>query len=55
MTPQHMNQDPYLDVHFNAIRQKFDYLNRELDEARNQRDEYERNCVVSFRYLLANR
>ena len=48
MTSQDMNQDLHLDVHFNAIRQKFDRLNQELDEARNERDEYKRHCIVCF-------
>ena len=55
MTPQDINQDLHLDDHFNAIRQKFDRLNRELDEAMNERDEYKRNCIVFFGLLLMDR
>ena len=44
--------DLLLDVHFNAIRQKFDNLNQELEEAKNERDEYKRNCIVF--YLLVD-
>ena len=51
-TSQDMNIDLLLDVHFNAIRQKFDRLNQELDEARNQRDDYMRNCIVCFGHKL---
>ena len=54
ISSQDMNQDTHLDVHFNAIRLKFDHLNQELDEARNERDEYKRNCVVCFRHLLVD-
>ena len=52
MTPHDMNQDLHLDVHFNAIRQKFDRLIQELDESRNERDEYKRNCTVFFGHCL---
>ena len=38
-----------LDVYLNGIREKFNLLNRELDEARNQRDEFRRNCMVLLR------
>ena len=52
MTPHDMNQGLHLDAHFNAIRQKFDGLAQELDEARNERDEYKRNCIVCFGHFL---
>ena len=44
--------DFHLDVYLNGIREKFNHLNKELDEARNQRDEYKRNCIACFRNLL---
>ena len=54
MTSQHMTDDhqlltpdSHLDVYLNGIRQKFDCLNQELDEARNQRDECRRKCLLS--------
>ena len=47
-----MNKDLHLDVHFNAIRHKFDLLNQKLDEARNERDEFKRNCIVCFGHFL---
>ena len=37
-----------IDVHFNAIRQKFDNINQELEEVKNERDEYKRNCIVLY-------
>ena len=51
MTPHDMNQDLQLDVHFNAIRQQFERLNQELDEVRNERDEYKRNCNVFYFFV----
>ena len=38
--------DSHLDVYLDGIRQIFNRLNQELDEARNQRDEYKRKCIV---------
>ena len=45
--------DSDLDVHLNGIKQKFDRLNQELEEARNQRDEYKRNCILCSWDLLS--
>ena len=55
MTPQHTNiPDSHLDVYLNGIRQKFSRLNLELDEARNERDEYKKNCIYCFVNLLVD-
>ena len=53
MTSQ-LTPDSHLDGYLNGIRQEFTRLNQELEEARNQREEYKRNCTVRFRNLLVN-
>ena len=44
--------DSQLDEYLDGIRRKFDHLNQELDEARHQRDEYKRNCIVCSGHLI---
>ena len=41
-----MTFQPQLDAYLSGIREEFDRLNKELDQAKNQRDEYQQNCMV---------
>ena len=52
MTSNQQTSDLHLDVHLNAIREEFNRLKRELDEARNQRDELRRKCMIRVKNLL---
>ena len=47
MTSLH-TPDYHLDAYLDGIKQQFIRLNQELDEARNQRDEYKINCILNF-------
>lgn len=51
MASQDMNPDLPLDVHLNGIREKFDRLCQELEEARIQRDAYMRDCIVGYIFV----
>jgi len=51
MASNQQTPDLHLDIYLDGIREKFNRLNRELDEARNQRDEYERNYMKQLKEL----